>query len=86
MLSIPPESGRRTYCQNRSVLALAAVVDVAIHSGPGPVSANSLYARRGLPLRYLEPILQALVQARILKGVRGPRGGYQLARDRGQIQ
>jgi Rrf2 family protein len=33
----------------------------------------------------LETLLQALVRANILKGVRGPRGGYELARERRRI-
>ena len=38
-----------------------------------------------LPPRHLETLLQALVRAGILKGVRGPRGGYELARERRRI-
>ena len=44
-----------------------------------------LAACHGLPPRHLEPVLQALVRYGILKGVRGPRGGYELARDRGRV-
>jgi DNA-binding IscR family transcriptional regulator len=35
--------------------------------------------------RHLETLLQGLVQANILRGVRGPRGGYELARERREI-
>ena len=35
--------------------------------------------------RHLEPLLQELVRANILKGFRGPRGGYELARERRRI-
>jgi Rrf2 family protein len=38
-----------------------------------------------LPPRHLEPILQVLVRAGILKSIRGPRGGYKLGRDGQQI-
>lgn len=41
--------------------------------------------RHNLPARHLEPVLQALVREGILKGVRGPRGGYELARERKRI-
>ncbi|MBV8797717.1 MAG: Rrf2 family transcriptional regulator, partial [Hyphomicrobiales bacterium] len=34
---------------------------------------------------HLETLLQGLVHAKILKGVRGPRGGYELARERRRI-
>ena len=42
-------------------------------------------ARHNLPPRHLETMLQALVRAGILKGVRGPRGGYEIARERRRI-
>ncbi len=69
----------------RSVLALAAVVDIAIHARPQPVAAKQLAGRLDLPPRHLETLLQTLVRAEILKGVRGPRGGYELARERRRI-
>jgi Rrf2 family iron-sulfur cluster assembly transcriptional regulator len=69
----------------RSVLAIAAVVDIALHSPKAPVAAKGLAARHKLPPRHLETLLQGLVHARILTGVRGPRGGYELARERRRI-
>jgi Rrf2 family protein len=50
-----------------------------------PISAKTLAARHGLPPRHLEPVLQALVRCGILRGIRGPRGGYELARDRRRV-
>jgi Rrf2 family iron-sulfur cluster assembly transcriptional regulator len=69
----------------KGVLAIAAVLDVAIHAGGRPVSAKALAARHQLPPRHLEPVLQALVHEGILKGIRGPRGGYELARAQSTI-
>ncbi|MBY0360952.1 MAG: Rrf2 family transcriptional regulator [Phreatobacter sp.] len=69
----------------RGRLAIAAVVDIAVHAVHAPVSAKALAARHNLPPRHLEPLLQALVRAGILKGMRGPRGGYDVARDRHRI-
>jgi Rrf2 family transcriptional regulator, iron-sulfur cluster assembly transcription factor len=66
----------------KGILAIAAVIDVALQAPGHPISAKSLAARHGLPPRHLEPVLQALVRDGILKGIRGPRGGYELARDR----
>ncbi len=65
----------------KGILAIAAVIDVAINSQMRPVSAKALASRQGLPPRHLEPVLQALVHEGILRGVRGPRGGYELGRD-----
>ena len=69
----------------KGILAIAAVVDIALHDGDAPVSAKTLAVRHGLPPRHLEPVLQALVRDGILKGVRGPGGGYQLAGEPGDI-
>jgi Rrf2 family transcriptional regulator, iron-sulfur cluster assembly transcription factor len=69
----------------RSLLAIAAVVDIAIHARPDPVAAKQLAGRHQLPPRHLETILQALVRANILKGVRGPKGGYELATERRRV-
>jgi Rrf2 family protein len=69
----------------RSLLAIAAVVDIALHARPTPVAAKMLAGRHNLPPRHLETVLQALVRAGVLKGVRGPRGGYELARERRRI-
>ncbi len=63
----------------KGVLAIAAVIDIAMHGRSRLVSAKTLAARHELPLRHLEPVLQALVREGILKGVRGPHGGYHLA-------
>ncbi len=68
-----------------AVLAIAAVIDIAIHARSRPVSAKALAARHKLPSRHLEPVLQALVREGILKGVRGPHGGYALAREHRRI-
>jgi Rrf2 family transcriptional regulator, iron-sulfur cluster assembly transcription factor len=69
----------------KGVLAVAAVIDVAMQAAGQPISAKTLAARHGLPPRHLEPVLQALVRCGILKGIRGPRGGYELARDRRRV-
>jgi Rrf2 family transcriptional regulator, iron-sulfur cluster assembly transcription factor len=69
----------------KGVLAIAAVIDVALNGSSRPVSAKVLAARHRLPPRHLEPVLQALVRDGILKGIRGPHGGYALARERTRI-
>jgi Rrf2 family protein len=69
----------------KGLLAIAAVIDVALNARERPVSARKLAARHNLPPRHLEPVLQALVHEGIFNGVRGPRGGYELARERQRI-
>lgn len=65
--------------------ALMATLDVALHARGRPVSSKQLAARHDLPPRRLETILQALVRSGILKSVRGPAGGYALARERRRL-
>ena len=74
-----------TLLSRKGLLAIAAVIDVALHGRGRPVSAKALASRHALPARHLEPVLQALVREGILKGIRGPRGGYELARERKRI-
>jgi Rrf2 family iron-sulfur cluster assembly transcriptional regulator len=69
----------------KGILAIAAVLDIALNARGRPVAAKSLADRHRLPPRHLEPVLQALVREGILRGVRGPRGGYELARDESDI-
>jgi Rrf2 family protein len=67
------------------VLALGAVIDIAYNAGLEPVQSKEITSRQGIPQRYLEQVMQELVRAGVLKGLRGPRGGYRLARERRRI-
>lgn len=69
----------------KTLLAVEAVADIAWHARPDPVQARDVAERQGIPQRYLEQTLQALVRAGVLRGVRGPRGGYALARERRRV-
>ena len=72
------EGRRKPLLPDKAILAIAVVADVAVHSRDGRVTGGMLAKRRGLSPRYLEPMLQALVHHGVLKGVRGPHGGYKL--------
>ncbi len=67
------------------LFAIEAVLDIAYNAGTQPVQSKDITVRQGIPRRYLEQVLQQLVRAEILTGVRGPRGGYLLARERRRI-
>jgi Rrf2 family protein len=69
----------------KTMYALDAVLDVAYNARPEPVQSKDITARQNIPPRYLEQAMQQLVRAGILKGVRGPKGGYTLARERRRI-
>lgn len=69
----------------RLLFAVEAVLDIAYNAGSDPVQSGEITRRQHIPKRYLEQVLQQLVRAEILTGVRGPRGGYRLARERRRI-
>ena len=69
----------------KMLFAIEAVLDIAYHAGAEPVQSREITRRQGIPQRYLEQALQHLVRDDILVGVRGPRGGYRLARERRRI-
>ena len=69
----------------KTLYAIEAVLDIAYHASSEPVQSREITRRQGIPRRYLEQALQGLVRKRILIGVRGPRGGYRLARERRRI-
>ncbi len=67
------------------MFAIEAVLDIAYNAGSEPVQSGEITRRQGIPKRYLEQVLQQLVREGILAGVRGPRGGYRLNRERRRI-
>jgi len=62
-----------------------AIFDIAYHSLGLPVHAKDVSERQKVPSKYLEQIFHKLKKAGIIKGTRGPRGGYVLAKDPGKI-
>ena len=64
---------------------LRAMVDLGIHSEQEPVSISSIAARQQISDRYLEQLIGKLKKAGLGSSVRGAQGGYQLARDPGEI-
>ena len=61
------------------------MVDIAYNAADVPVQSKDIAARQDIPRRYLEQVLQRLVREGVLSGVRGPRGGYRLARERRRV-
>lgn len=69
----------------KTLFAIEAVLDIAYHASGDPVQSREITRRQGIPRRYLEQALQNLVRNGVLVGVRGPKGGYRLARERRRI-
>ena len=64
----------------RSTYGMRALVELALASGRGPVSAALIATRQGLSAAYLEQLLHRLRRQGLVTSIRGPRGGYVLAK------
>src|SRR5213080_2075242 len=63
-----------------SSYALHAVVFMATQKSDRPVASHLIAQARGIPERFLLKVLKPLVSARVLYSVKGPNGGYRLAK------
>jgi len=57
-----------------------ALFEIARNFGKGPLTIREIAERQQISLSYLEQILHRLGKAGIIESVRGPHGGYELAR------
>src|SRR6266849_4396844 len=60
--------------------AVTAMIDVAMHNGEGPVTLAGVADRQKISLSYLEQLFGKLRRHGLVDSVRGPGGGYNLAR------
>ena len=60
--------------------AVTAMIDVAMRSGDAPVTLAGISERQRISLSYLEQLFGKLRRSGLVDSVRGPGGGYQLAR------
>jgi Rrf2 family iron-sulfur cluster assembly transcriptional regulator len=65
--------------------AVTAMLDLALHSTKGPVALAGISARQRISLSYLEQLFGKLRRCSLVESVRGPGGGYHLAREAGLI-
>ncbi|MFP6834576.1 MAG: Rrf2 family transcriptional regulator, partial [Pseudomonadales bacterium] len=59
--------------------AVTAMLDIGLHRQQGPVSVVDIADRQNISASYLEQLFSKLKRSGLLKSVRGPGGGYQLA-------
>jgi|TARA_Y100000296_G_scaffold86890_1_gene128485 Rrf2 family iron-sulfur cluster assembly transcriptional regulator len=60
--------------------AVTAMIDLALRQGKGPVTLSAISERQEISLSYLEQLFGKLRRHQIVESVRGPGGGYNLAR------
>jgi Rrf2 family iron-sulfur cluster assembly transcriptional regulator len=59
--------------------AVTAMLDLAYHSQKNPVTLTDIAARQTISLSYLEQLFSRLRRANMVRGIRGPGGGYTLS-------
>lgn len=64
--------------------ALRMLLDLAEHRNCGCIALKDIADRQGISKKYLEQIIPIFTKSGILKTVRGPQGGYQLAKAPGK--
>ena len=65
--------------------AVTAMMDIALHEKIGPVTLADISQCQGISLSYLEQLFSRLRKSGLVKGVRGPGGGYRLAKQADEI-
>lgn len=60
--------------------AVTAMMDLVLHQQNGPVTLAEISRCQNISLSYLEQLFARLRRAGLVRGVRGPGGGYRLAR------
>lgn len=65
----------------KSRYALRLMVDLTLHGNSDYIALKDISERQNISVKYLEQIVSVLGKAGMLKSVRGPQGGYKLAKD-----
>ncbi len=66
--------------------AVMAIADIAIHQKLGRVTLAEIASRQEISQSYLEQLLNRMKKTRIVESIRGPKGGYRLARSVSEIK
>ena len=62
------------------------MLELAKNYGKGPVSTSVISRNQGIPIKYLEQLMAVLKSTGIVRSVRGPKGGYVLAKSPNEIK
>ena len=66
--------------------AVMALTDLALYNNNGPVSLRDISLRQNISLLYLEQIFSRLKKYKIVKSIRGTKGGYTLNKNPNEIK
>jgi Rrf2 family protein len=64
----------------KATYGILAALDLALHNGSLPIQAKAIARRQGIPLRFLEQVLNAMKNAGLVDSLRGAQGGYLLGK------
>ncbi|MBI3560298.1 MAG: Rrf2 family transcriptional regulator [Gammaproteobacteria bacterium] len=65
--------------------AVTAMMELALRSLDKPVTLDDIASTQGISSAYLEQLFRLLSKHQLVKGIRGPNGGYRLARSANDI-
>jgi Rrf2 family iron-sulfur cluster assembly transcriptional regulator len=65
--------------------AVTAMLDLTLNGTEGPVTLADISENQGISLSYLEQLFSSLRKKNLVRGVRGPGGGYYLGRAADEI-
>jgi Rrf2 family transcriptional regulator, iron-sulfur cluster assembly transcription factor len=80
-----PHVRRAMRLSQKAQYAICGMFDLAYNGQGDPIQVRVIGARQRIPQRYLEQIFQRLRRADLIRGKRGPGGGYVLARSPSSI-
>jgi Rrf2 family iron-sulfur cluster assembly transcriptional regulator len=81
--AIPGDIAMKLTTKGR--FAVTAMLDLALHGHDGPVTLAGISERQKISLSYLEQLFGKLRRRELVESVRGPGGGYQLAREASKL-
>jgi Rrf2 family iron-sulfur cluster assembly transcriptional regulator len=65
----------------KSRYGIRLLVDLTRHHDRGPISIGEISKRQDISVKYLEQLIRPLQRAKLVKSVRGPKGGHMLAKE-----
>lgn len=79
------EQVRYMFFSKRSRYGIRALIDLAQNAGNGSIQLSEIADRNDISVKYLEQIFSMLRKAGIIRSIKGPQGGYFLARHSGDL-